>query len=1188
MFALPIMIIPFVMQADALRRRYAFWQSLPISRSRLLLAKGIAVFCGFVLLPLTFEIAYYYLAGLEPILWNSLLIWLFLHLPVVYFAFFICYLTAGWKSYFCVMIPVSAILVIVSQQILLGGSEKIGNHITNTFTASNITTMPSGSTANVNANNARLNAESKIKYMSMGSQSQTFDTTIQPVFELIVDNLPPNIVIDHIDQSLKINIGEENLSPNFQFTTDAESSNGEYAYLAPGTEQFYKQSIVKKPDQPTSHRYECIVDEPIKVDYGSIPDSGLIVRGKILVKLSEKITLGDFPIENNARWKHRNHEVRLSLTTNSPEYSFVQGELDLYAVFTDDNIFEKYRMEFPERGVFIVAENNQVALRTFEMHYSADDFMKRERGSMDISRYLKTNKSRLHFDYYNPSNWDIRGDIAISRFTEQMKGIQNWRVKVITYAPIGTVEIPVEITIPKSELLRRPLDDSKINQFPPLSLEEQIESISYDDEKQALADLHRLIGQAHQPSQVSSLEHLIYPSLTKIFKKNPELLMKELKIYCIQCVTSKNERTWTNMFHWHDYSLAIEISPFWQRVNDFLTTAVRPEHKDLVIRHLHPIIDQSDLLERMGWEQEAVPILAKMFQQERMPQCWIELLRRYPSVETDKALLKQLEYSIPQLSRIIQWIDSISDQKKKMEIIDKVWQQTTLHSEGLANLGLPLLIALKHGNANAPNDIRLLAKSDGETIHSYENQILIDKQWLGIYQIIALFSDCPPEPIKGREWLLQYGDKLTWNESNSRYEISPASMLRKDFYDEAKWGKLINPLGVGSLDASLEKDQIRVTASAYPIDYGDSFLERYAPRMMQQVTGDFTAEVTVAPQFSASPSWSGNAGDILQASGLVLEAGQSNNLKLATILHGGKLQNHIRAYISRSADFEYTDSENNSFDAKKTVTLRITRHGDEFTTAWKQEGLDWQENSSQFCRQWPKSLHVGLYVTNLCVKPFSAIFSNFEIKNSSGPPRRSGIAKNTLTTNSLPNGSVIQQWGSLDSPFNSGLVDAKNNCLRVGLLPRINDYNFSTALVAPVTINRVKGDFVQEVTVAPIHEANWFGEYIYFRNGNAHLFRFGPGWKNSPMMDIHASGLDYPFYTPPHNFQVDFKQPMRLRLRRVGKLFYAAVKQGEKDWQEMAPFYLNCAEELEVGVVALNTSDKKLEAVFTDYTLTQP
>jgi regulation of enolase protein 1 (concanavalin A-like superfamily) len=223
------------------------------------------------------------------------------------------------------------------------------------------------------------------------------------------------------------------------------------------------------------------------------------------------------------------------------------------------------------------------------------------------------------------------------------------------------------------------------------------------------------------------------------------------------------------------------------------------------------------------------------------------------------------------------------------------------------------------------------------------------------------------------------------------------------------------------------------------------------------------------------------------------------------------------------------------------------------------------------------------------VKPFSAVFTDFEIKNSSEPPMRSSITKQPLAENSLPDGSDIPQWGRLDSPFNSSFIEAKDNNLRMNLLPKINDYNFSSVLVAPVTVNRVKGDFVQEVTVAPIHNAKWFGQYLYFRDGNSHMFRFGPAWDSKALFDIHASGFNYSFYTPPCTFQADFTRPMRLRLRREGQLFYAAIKQGDRDWQEMAPFYLNCAEELEVGVTALNTSDRPLEAIFTDYTLkTQP
>ena len=154
--------------------------------------------------------------------------------------------------------------------------------------------------------------------------------------------------------------------------------------------------------------------------------------------------------------------------------------------------------------------------------------------------------------------------------------------------------------------------------------------------------------------------------------------------------------------------------------------------------------------------------------------------------------------------------------------------------------------------------------------------------------------------------------------------------------------------------------------------------------------------------------------------------------------------------------------------------------------------------------------------------------------------------------------------------------------------PSINDFNFQQIVGAPRTVNSVKGDFEQEVELDPISLEKWSGSALYLQNGYTSMFRFGPAMDKKPYLDIHSSGYNYNFYVPPHHFAVDFTKTMRLRIRRVGHLFYAGIKQ-EGDWQEMAPFYLKCPEEISVGVVGMNTSQKEVPFTFRDYTLkTQP
>lgn len=1175
LFALPLIIIPFIMQADAVQRRYAFWKSLPISKTRLLLAKAILVISSFVLLPLLFEITYYYLAGLETVFWNSLKIWLFLHVPLVAIAYLLCYLTPGWKSYFCLMLPAAAVGINYYTYVIQRHPQEATNfkHASLLNYKKNIE-PPVNSKFEINEKKSTIEVSYQVKELEQFPHRKIITTRIEPQLRASIRNFPEEISISSMNVSLDIMAEDRILHEIYDVNYFLRNSNEQDSELT-----YYNGSnILTLRNQGDREGVLEISMEPLGTDltYEDIPEEGLTIQGKLSCLISKRIIIKEFPLNPGGKLIHGLHSFTVRGEDHSKNTLSFRVNSTLKTITSDLDLLNP-NSPFPANGLLQLFLEHKSGAHKIPLSYfeSATCFNNTGCRIKDISRHLKLaefNKCTEIDDYQNSEI----GVMSKLRFMDEDNDPEDWKLTIVTYEPMGVVVYPINVTLPKPSDKDRPkiaLDELTIE----LSKQQQLRELTYKDAKTTLQDMERILINT-SASEVATNEFLIFPLLSRIFSDDPAALIEGINQYA--SLTARPVDSYNDYrFIWKDYNS--DMKPFWQRVNRFLTTSVTEQQKDLILNNLHPFVDQLDLLERMGWEKDAAPMLAKIFQQERMPQHWAYIFDRFPSDEAEAALLKQIYFRSRFLSRILQWIESIPDAKRKKQAVAQIWETTVIHCQSEPSLRLPLLIALKHGIEVAPRDIRRLVESNG--FGQSQDQTEQSREMLGIYQSLALFSDCPADLIKGHEWLLLYGNKLTWNETKQRFEINLSGDALKDPYDEAKWGKRVNPIGVGTFLPIPENQAMSVTASAYAVNYTSSFLDRYCPRTMQQMTGDFTAEVTIAPLFRASPAWSGSNADIFQSAGLLLEAGQTNHLRVEATIQGNDLQHRIRQCISRASKQTYYNVENKDYDAEKPTTLRISRHGSEFFIAWKQEGGEWHESNAHLCGNWPETVSVGVYVANQCVKPFTAVFSSYQITKASNPPTKSGTPNKPLAANSLPDGAVVPGWGTLSNPRHGGSIQQEGNKLQMLLEPKMNDYNFSNTLAAPVTVNRVKGDFTQEVTVAPIHEANFFGEYLYFRNGNSHMYRFGPAWGGRALFDIHASGFNYGFYTPPHIFQADFKQPMRLRMRRVANLFYAAIKQGEQDWQEMAPFYLNCPEELEIGVNAINTSDRPLEAIFSDY-----
>lgn len=299
LFVLPLMLIPFIMQADAFRRRYAFWQSLPISKTRLLLAKAITLLSVFILLPMAFEITYYFLAGLESVLWSSLKIWIYLHVPLVLIAYFLCYLTPGWKSYFCLMLPVAAVgMKIVVASIVTPPKSAFLAHpsaakIYNTIDA------PAGTRLQVDENTARINHSYYRKKLQNAPGKYAVGSVIRPSVQMHLRDLPADHVIWDLSNDIIAKIGKKEyknlflLSFGRQDSISLFHSGGE---PVTHSRAMMPPSILGEKSARNTFLMTLIANTEYDVPMEDIPDEGIVLEGFISIQLAKKLSCMKCPM----------------------------------------------------------------------------------------------------------------------------------------------------------------------------------------------------------------------------------------------------------------------------------------------------------------------------------------------------------------------------------------------------------------------------------------------------------------------------------------------------------------------------------------------------------------------------------------------------------------------------------------------------------------------------------------------------------------------------------------------------------------------------------------------------------------------------------------------------------------------------------------------------------------------------
>jgi len=164
-----------------------------------------------------------------------------------------------------------------------------------------------------------------------------------------------------------------------------------------------------------------------------------------------------------------------------------------------------------------------------------------------------------------------------------------------------------------------------------------------------------------------------------------------------------------------------------------------------------------------------------------------------------------------------------------------------------------------------------------------------------------------------------------------------------------------------------------------------------APRVVQRVTGDFTAQVKVTGDFKPGLQSTG-IGTPFNGAGLLLWGNSQNFFRVErNAFRSGDALYCYPPLIEHWREGEYAGANSDPVKADffkgRSTWFRLTRRGKQAAVSMSHDGKEWIDIKTVEV-EFPEKLSVGLAAVNSSNAPFTAEFEDFEIK--SHPPARAG------------------------------------------------------------------------------------------------------------------------------------------------------------------------------------------------------
>jgi len=190
------------------------------------------------------------------------------------------------------------------------------------------------------------------------------------------------------------------------------------------------------------------------------------------------------------------------------------------------------------------------------------------------------------------------------------------------------------------------------------------------------------------------------------------------------------------------------------------------------------------------------------------------------------------------------------------------------------------------------------------------------------------------------------------------------------------WGDVINPDGDCKIQIGNGGLSVEVPGTHHELS---TELDKVnAPRIVQEIEGDFVAQVRVRGEFHPAGPGTRIGGLPFNGAGLLvwLDAEHFLRMERAAVLSNDRIGAYL---LIQRHEVDQPMLDNSAFLEEGDVYLKIERRGDHISGWYGTDGKEWAE-TKPIKVTWPARLKVGLDALNSAFSPLSVRFEEFSIR----------------------------------------------------------------------------------------------------------------------------------------------------------------------------------------------------------------
>ena len=196
------------------------------------------------------------------------------------------------------------------------------------------------------------------------------------------------------------------------------------------------------------------------------------------------------------------------------------------------------------------------------------------------------------------------------------------------------------------------------------------------------------------------------------------------------------------------------------------------------------------------------------------------------------------------------------------------------------------------------------------------------------------------------------------------------------------WGKVVDP--DGDCKVKEEKGKLTITVPDTLHNLNPAIASN-APRVLQEVEGDFVATVKVTGEFKPGQKATKPTGYPFNGAGLLIWKDDKNCVRLERNIWWMPDQGMHACYpplLEYYKDGVYQNTNppgtTDEFFKGRSTYVRLERKGDKVAASYSHDGKEWMA-VKEITVDLPKKVHVGVAAVNSSDKPFTVEFEDFKI-----------------------------------------------------------------------------------------------------------------------------------------------------------------------------------------------------------------